>query len=115
MDGLGASVDGLAGQRFGEARVASGDSFTYHDPVDGSESANQGYRVFLEDGSRIVFRLSGTGTSGATLRVYLERIVEDPADQLADSASLLDAVSVASRAIARIEQHTGLAAPTGVI
>ena len=115
MEGLGASIGELAGQAFGEARVASADSFTYHDPVDGSESANQGYRVFLDDDSRIVYRLSGTGTSGATLRVYLERVVEDPADQQADSAALLAAVGVASRAIGRIEHHTGLGAPTGVI
>ena len=66
----GAKVDGLT--------VADADDFAYHDPVDGSISAKQGIRILFEGGSRVVFRLSGTGTSGATLRVYIERYEDDP-------------------------------------
>jgi phosphoglucomutase len=73
MAGLKASLGSLPGQSFGPLTVAEADSFSYLDPVDGSTSANQGLRVLFEGGSRIVFRLSGTGTEGATLRVYLER------------------------------------------
>jgi phosphoglucomutase len=68
MAGLKASLGSLPGQSFGPLTVAEADSFSYLDPVDGSTSANQGLRVLFEGGSRIVFRLSGTGTEGATLR-----------------------------------------------
>ncbi|MBD0371894.1 MAG: alpha-D-glucose phosphate-specific phosphoglucomutase [Pyrinomonadaceae bacterium] len=67
----------LKGTSIGESTVASADDFSYTDPVDGSTSTHQGLRIFLEDGSRIVFRLSGTGTEGATLRIYLERFAQD--------------------------------------
>ena len=67
-----------AGARYGELTVQSADDFAYHDPVDGSVSEHQGIRVLFEDGSRIVCRLSGTGTAGATLRVYLEAYEPDP-------------------------------------
>jgi phosphoglucomutase len=67
----------LKGTKVGAHTVASADDFAYHDPVDGSDSKNQGIRILLEDGSRVVYRLSGTGTAGATLRVYLERFVQD--------------------------------------
>merc|ERR1719429_358837 len=64
----------LAGQVFGEGmKVATNDVFEYKDPVDGSVSKNQGIRIIFEDGSRIVFRLSGTGVTGATIRLYLEK------------------------------------------
>jgi phosphoglucomutase len=59
----------LKGQKVGAHTVSSADDFAYHDPVDGSDSRNQGIRIHLEDGSRVVYRLSGTGTAGATLRV----------------------------------------------
>ncbi|MBW8755278.1 MAG: alpha-D-glucose phosphate-specific phosphoglucomutase, partial [Sphingomonadales bacterium] len=93
-DGLG----GLAGRQLGGALVATADSFSYTDPVDGSVSKNQGIRVLFEGGSRIVFRLSGTGTEGATLRVYLERyepadgkLDEPVADMLADLITAAEA------------------------
>jgi len=62
-----------AGQAFGALTVKAADYFSYHDPVDGSDSAHQGIRVMFEDGSRMMYRLSGMGTAGATLRVYIER------------------------------------------
>ena len=63
----------LPGQSFGNSQITQADDFCYVDPVDGSKSSHQGIRIILEDGSRAICRLSGTGTEGATLRVYLER------------------------------------------
>ena len=69
----------LAGKQLGSYDVAFADDFAYTDPVDGSTTDKQGIRIGFTDGSRIVFRLSGTGTEGATLRVYVERFEPDPA------------------------------------
>ena len=111
MDGLKASLAGLAGQRFGPLTVSVADSFSYTDPVDGSTSANQGIRVLFEDGSRVVFRLSGTGTQGATLRVYLESYVPPSGDLDADTGAMLADQIAAAEAIAGIVRHTGRTAP----
>lgn len=73
MKDLRARLPSLPGQRLGSFEIAAADDFAYHDPVDGSDSKNQGIRIMLKDGSRVVYRLSGTGTAGATLRIYLER------------------------------------------
>jgi phosphoglucomutase len=75
--GLRDRVPSLVGEPLAGSRIARADDFGYTDPVDGSVSQKQGIRLFLEDGSRVVFRLSGTGTSGATLRIYLERFRRD--------------------------------------
>ena len=111
MAALEASLAGLPGQSFGPLTVAAADQFAYVDPVDGSESRNQGVRVMFACGSRIVFRLSGTGTEGATLRVYLERY-EAPDGRLAEEtpAMLADLIA-AAEAIAGIAGHTGRTAP----
>ena len=69
MTGLRDALPDLPGQTFGGETVASCDEFSYTDPVDGSVSHNQGIRVYFESGGRAVFRLSGTGTQGATLRL----------------------------------------------
>ena len=111
MTALEASLAGLPGQSFGTLVVSAADQFAYIDPVDGSESRNQGVRVMFAFGSRIVFRLSGTGTEGATLRVYLERY--EAADGVLDAetpAMLADLVA-AAEAIAGIAAHTGRTAP----
>ena len=111
VEGLRARLPQLAGQRFGVLTVQAADEFAYHDPTDGSVSLHQGLRVMFEGGSRIVYRLSGTGTSGATLRVYIERyeppsgdLHREPADALADLGSAADA-------IAEITRRTGRSAP----
>lgn len=109
---LKAKLDTLAGQQFGDLRVERADEFTYHDPVDHSTSANQGIRIFFEGGSRIVFRLSGTGTEGATLRVYLERYEPDPARHDDEPQTALADLIQAADAIAGIQRHTGRDAPT---
>ena len=101
----------MPGTRVGDLTVAAADDFAYTDPTDGSVSRNQGVRILFEGGSRVVFRLSGTGTSGATLRVYLERY--EPADGELDRANdaMLADIVVAADAIAGIVRHTGRTAP----
>jgi phosphoglucomutase len=91
--------------------IEMADSFSYADPVDGSVSRNQGLRILFEGGSRVVFRLSGTGTEGATLRVYLERY-EPVGGRLAEATpDMLAELIVAADAIAGITRHTGRTAP----
>ena len=111
MAELTASLGGLPGRSFGPLTVATADNFAYTDPVDGSLSANQGLRVLFEGGSRVVFRLSGTGTEGATIRVYLERY-EPPGGTLdAETRDMLADLIAAAESIAGITRHTGRMAP----
>jgi phosphoglucomutase len=114
MGALREATKTLPGKSFGGHKVEAADDFAYHDPVDGSDAADQGIRVMFEGGSRIVYRLSGTGTVGATLRVYIERY-EPPAGKLNQEtqAALADLITL-SREIARIETRTGRTAPTVV-
>lgn len=102
----------LPGRSFGALTVAAADDFSYTDPVDGSVSAKQGVRVMFKDGSRIVYRLSGTGTEGATLRVYIERFEPDAAKHGQETqAALADLIALA-RDLAEIETRTGRTEPT---
>ncbi len=112
MKELQASLPTLAGTSAGSVRIASADSFTYTDPVDGSVSQNQGIRVFTDAGERVVFRLSGTGTRGATLRVYLERHEPDVTRQGKTARDALAHLSQAARAVSKLEELTGLKAPS---
>jgi phosphoglucomutase len=112
MDDLRAGLPGIVGKTYDSLAVTYADDFTYHDPVDGSVSARQGIRIGFADGSRIVFRLSGTGTVGATLRVYLERY--EPAHgqhDLDTQSALAFLISLADR-IAGIRERTGRDAPS---
>jgi phosphoglucomutase len=109
---LEALLPGLVGQRFAGRSVSEADNFSYIDPVDQSVTQGQGLRILLEDGSRIVMRLSGTGTKGATIRVYLESYVpssgnlnQDPQIALAEMISNINA-------LAEIQQRTGMDRPT---
>ncbi len=109
---LRASLPRLKGKVFGALTIEGADDFSYHDPVDGSDSTHQGVRILFADGSRIVFRLSGTGTSGATLRVYIERYEPDPAKQgIETQAALADLIHLAED-IAAIRKHTGRERPS---
>ncbi len=110
MDHLRGQLDGLAGKRFGRYMIERADEFSYTDPVDGSVSGRQGIRIFFTDGSRIVFRLSGTGTVGATLRVYFDRYEKDRIDQDL-SAALGELIGIAGE-VADIARFTGLKEPT---
>jgi phosphoglucomutase len=102
----------LPGQRFGDYTVAYADDFAYTDPIDGSVSKNQGIRIGFEGGSRIVLRLSGTGTEGATLRVYIESFEPDPAKHHLDPQDALAPLIVIARELAGIEARTGRTEPT---
>jgi len=111
MKDLAEALPALAGQTIGGRRVAIGDDFCYTDPVDGSVSKNQGLRIVFDDGSRIVYRLSGTGTSGSTLRVYVERYEPDPSRLAQDTQqALADLVAAADR-IAQISGRTARRQP----
>lgn len=111
MDELKGSLATLPGKSFGTLEIAEADSFSYLDPVDGSTSSNQGVRVMFAGGSRVVFRLSGTGTEGATLRVYLERYEPVGGDLDRETPDMLAELIVAADAIAGIARHTGRTAP----
>ena len=111
MQALGAKLPGLVGAQLGGWTVASADDFSYTDPVDGSVSSKQGLRIVFADGSRIVYRLSGTGTAGATLRVYIERFEPDRARHALDTQQALQALITLADEIAQIRQGTGRAAP----
>jgi len=111
MEDLRTKVTGLAGQEIDGHTVEQADDFSYTDPVDGSQSHKQGIRVVLAGGDRIVYRLSGTGTAGATLRVYLERFEADPSLHQQDTqAALAPLIRLADR-IAGIQERTGRGAP----
>jgi phosphoglucomutase len=114
MDDLRAQLPQIANATYDGLKVSYADDFTYHDPVDGSVSSNQGIRIGFTDGSRIVLRLSGTGTVGATLRVYLERYEPAHGQHDLDTQSALSfLISLADR-IAQIRERTGRDAPSVV-
>jgi phosphoglucomutase len=108
---LTAALPTLPGRNIGPLTVAAADSFAYTDPVDNSVSRNQGLRVLFDGGSRIVFRLSGTGTQGATLRVYLERYEPASGNLAAETPAMLADLIAAADALAGIVRHTGRTAP----
>jgi phosphoglucomutase len=88
------------------------DDFSYTDPIDGSLSKGQGLRIVMDDGSRIVFRLSGTGTEGATLRIYLEAFEADPTRQKVDAQQALGGLIRIADELSQLKQHTGRERPT---
>ena len=102
----------LPGQKFGNYTVKNCDDFSYHDPIDGSVSNNQGIRVLFTDGSRIVFRLSGTGTEGATLRIYLEAFEPDSSKHHLDAQIALAEMIQIALQISQLVEKTGRVAPT---
>lgn len=114
MDALRAQLDTLPGSTLGALRVAAADDFEYHDPIDGSVSERQGIRVLFEDGARIVYRLSGTGTEGATLRIYMERYERESARLGLETADALRPMVDIALALADVERRTGRTAPTVV-
>ena len=114
MASLRSKLAGVAGKRFGAHRVEAADDFAYHDPVDGSEADHQGVRIMFEGGSRIVFRLSGTGTVGATLRVYVERYEPPSGDLGQETQSALADLIALAREIGEIQARTGRATPSVV-
>ena len=109
---LQSRLAGLPGTTLDGYTVDYADNFAYTDPVDGSVSENQGIRIGFTDGSRIVYRLSGTGTEGATLRVYLEAYEPDPAKQDRNTAEVMQPLVEIAVDLAEIESRTGRKEPT---
>ncbi|KVL69807.1 alpha-D-glucose phosphate-specific phosphoglucomutase [Burkholderia ubonensis] len=114
MENLRGKLAGLPGQRLGSYTVATADDFAYADPVDGSVSRRQGIRIVFTDGSRVVFRLSGTGTDGATLRIYLEKFEPDCANHDIPTQQALAGLIEIANGIAEIMTRTGRSTPTVV-
>jgi phosphoglucomutase len=112
MTGVTESLSTLAGTTLAGSRVERADEFGYTDPVDGSTTSRQGVRIFLEDGSRAVLRLSGTGTAGATLRVYLERYRDDGG--ASDVEEVLGPLTRGVREMLRLRERFGTDEPTVV-
>jgi phosphoglucomutase len=111
MDALRAALPDLPGREIEGLTVTAADDFAYTDPVDGSRAEGQGIRIVFGDAARLVFRLSGTGTVGATLRVYLERFEPDPARQAQEPAAALADVVRAAHSLAGIAERLGRDAP----
>jgi phosphoglucomutase len=111
VESLRGRVDGLAGQSIDGHDVEFADDFGYTDPVDSSISRQQGIRILLRGGARIVYRLSGTGTEGATLRVYIESFETDPVRQHEDPQLALGSVIELAARLAEIEKFTGRNSP----
>jgi phosphoglucomutase len=112
MDALRGQLKAFVGKTFGSHKVEAADDFEYHDPVDGSDTKAHGVRIIFVGGSRIVYRLSGTGTVGATIRIYIEKY-EQPSGDLGQDAqvALADLIKL-SRELSEIEKRTGRSAPS---
>jgi phosphoglucomutase len=114
MQNLRDQLEGLPGKSFGAETVAKADSFTYEDPVDGSISENQGLRVIFESGSRFVLRLSGTGTVGATLRLYLEKYEPADGNLAQDLQIMLGNIANIANDITSLRKITGRSEPSTI-
>lgn len=112
MAHLQGQLAALPGTALGRRTVRDADDFAYTDPVDGSVSAKQGIRILFDDGARIVYRLSGTGTEGATIRVYIESRETDPSRLGMETAAALPSLVEAALSVSDIVARTGRAAPT---
>eukprot|EP00741_Cyanophora_paradoxa_P018917 tig00021105_g18262.t1 len=102
----------LPGKTFGDFTVAAADNYEYTDPIDKSVSKNQGLRIAMTDGSRIVFRLSGTGSAGATIRMYVEQYTDEPAKLELDTAVALKPIIDLALSLSQLKQFTGREKPT---
>ena len=111
-DQLESKLVNLKGQSFGGSHIRYADNFSYNDPVDGSKTNKQGLRIILDEGSRVILRLSGTGTKGATIRVYLERYVSSNGDLFQNPQKALSTLINDIDLLAGIKQKTGRMNPT---
>jgi phosphoglucomutase len=112
MEYLRDNFAGITGKQFGKYTVGTCDDFSYTDPVDGSVSKGQGVRLLFSDGSRIIFRLSGTGTEGATLRVYLEAYEDDASLHHLDAQVALKELIGIALQVSELQKRTGRDKPT---
>lgn len=112
IDALRTKLASLPGTSVQGLKIAAADDFAYHDPVDKSVSEHQGIRILFEGGSRVVFRLSGTGTSGATIRVYIERYEPDPSRHDLETQGALADLILAAEELSAIKAQTGRKEPS---
>lgn len=112
MGRLRNSLAGLPGKRFSDYQVDYADDFCYRDPVDDSLTEGQGIRIGFTNGSRIVYRISGTGTQGATIRIYLERFEADAAKHDLDTQDVLDDLVKLAEQLGEVRKQSGFGAPT---
>ena len=92
--------------------VSGADNFSYVDPIDGSKASKQGIRIMFSDGSRLVFRLSGTGSSGATVRMYVDSYCNDPAKMLKSAQEMLKPAVEVGLVISQLRELAGRQEPT---
>ena len=111
IERLRGQLPDLPGREFAGLCIESADDFSYTDPIDGSETCNQGVRIFFDNGGRVVFRLSGTGTEGATLRVYFDQYQNDPTLLGQDPQKALATLMDAADQVAGIIEYTGREKP----
>lgn len=102
----------FAGTQLGSFKVKESGDFSYTDPIDGSVSKNQGLYIQFEDGSRIIFRLSGTGSAGATIRLYVEKYSNDEKEFEADAQVGLKPLIDEALKLSQLEKFTGRSKPT---
>jgi len=107
-----AAQPSLIGTEYGGMKIASADMFAYNDPVDGSVSKNQGVRFIFEGGSRFVFRLSGTGVAGATIRMYLEKYMPPEGDLALHAFDVVKPIADIALKISKLKEFTGRSKPT---
>lgn len=112
MAALTRSLGDLKGQSFGDQTIEGADMFDYVDPINGATAKDQGVRLFTASGGRVVYRLSGTGTSGATLRVYLEQYTQEAARLSDPAADLVAPLEALAKEAAMIEKLTGRSEPS---
>jgi phosphoglucomutase len=101
-----------AGTKFGSFTLAMADDFAYTDPIDGSVAKGQGLRFVFDDGSRIIFRLSGTGSSGATVRLYIEQYTNDKSRLQEDAQVALKEIIGEALKLSKLQEFTGRDKPT---
>jgi phosphoglucomutase len=102
----------LVNKTVGQFTIAAADDFEYLDPIDGSVSKKQGVRVIFKDGSRIVIRLSGTGSQGATVRLYVEKYSNDSSEYTKDTQAALKPLIDVALELSQLERYTGRKEPT---
>ena len=100
------------GDAFGDYTLETADNFCYTDPIDGSVAKDQGIRFVFQDGSRIIFRLSGTGSAGATIRLYIEAYTADPAKFELDAQDVLASIIRTALEVSKLEEFSGRSSPT---
>jgi phosphoglucomutase len=112
LDRLRSHLAPLSGKHFGNETIKTADDFSYTDPVDGSVTKAQGIRILFESGARIIVRMSGTGTEGATLRLYIERFEPNPAKHTEETQTAMAELINLAEQLTQIRAITGRAAPT---